>query len=330
MTFDPLFSAVLLIVLFLAILGGTVALAVLASSRGIRARWILRSALVLVLFAMLMRPTLPGGGSPETIGGDVDVYFVIDTTSSMAAEDWGDGEPRLTGVRDDVVDITEELAGARFSVVTFDAATVQRVPLTTDGGAVEQTVSAMTQEITRYSSGSSISAPVETLDELFAERTDERRTIVYYIGDGEQTVSEPPESFADLASYIDGGAVLGYGTSDGGKMREYSGFESTAEPDYIMDPETDEPALSRIDEEALGVIADQLGVTYIHRDAASPVSEATRGIHVTPEAEPDVNPEPRPELYWILAIPFGVLLAFEGTLLVRDLRRTRDRGGERS
>lgn len=37
--------------------------------------------------------------------------LVVDTTASIVAEDWGDGEPRLDGIRDDVRALVEEYPG---------------------------------------------------------------------------------------------------------------------------------------------------------------------------------------------------------------------------
>ncbi|WP_166996251.1 vWA domain-containing protein [Paramicrobacterium fandaimingii] len=326
MNVNPVMPGVLMLIVFTGLIVFTIVQAVRAPTAKIRLHWISRTGLVVLLGAMMLRPVAGDGRPPDAVGSDVDVYFVIDTTSSMAAEDWGDGEPRLDGVRADVTELTETLVGARYSVTTFDAATVERVPLTTDSGAIEQTVAAMTQEITGYSSGSSISAPLSHLREALAETDPDHTTILYYLGDGEQTVSEQPESFADIAEYVDGGAVLGYGTHGGGRMLENGGLDSEGEPEYITDPATGEPALSHIDEEALQAISTQLGVDYLHRDASSSVAEAASGITVVPEPEAGKDPAPEPELYWILAIPFGALLLYELASVIVDLRRLRPRG----
>lgn len=328
MTFAPLMPGVLMLIVFGGLLTFTVIQAVVARTSQIRRHWLARTALVVLLGAMMLRPVVNDGRALDAVGGDVDVYFVIDTTSSMAAEDWDGDNPRLDGVRADITELTEELAGARFSVTTFDAATVERVPLTTDAGAVEQTVAAMTQEITGYSSGSSISEPLSHLKTTLEEADPNHTTILYYLGDGEQTVGEQPESFAPLADMIDGGAVLGYGTEDGGRMLENRGLDATGESEYIQDPETGSDAISRIDQDALTAIAGQLGVDFVHRDASTSVAEAASGITVVPESEPGENREPEPELYWIFAIPFGVLVLYELASLIIEFRRTRS-GGQR-
>ncbi|GAB2521324.1 vWA domain-containing protein [Paramicrobacterium agarici] len=330
MTFHPVMPGLLMLVVFAALALFTVVQAVLAPSSRVRIRWISRTLLVVLLGAMMLRPVVNDGRPVDAVGSNVDVYFVIDTTSSMAAEDWADDRPRLEGVRADVAELTDRLVGARFSVTTFDAATVERVPLTTDGGAIEQTVDAMTQEITEYSSGSSISAPLAHLEETLAAAEPGHTTILYYLGDGEQTADEQPESFASIAEYVDGGAVLGYGTEDGGRMLENGGLDAEGDREYIIDPSTGEPAISSIDEGALQTIAGQLGVEYLHRDASTSVDDAASGISVVPQTDPNQDPAPEPELYWVLAIPFGLLLLVELAGLITDLRRLRTRREGRS
>ncbi len=121
---------------------------------------------------------------------------------SIAAEDWDGDRPRLEGVRSDVDAIASELAGARFSLIPFDSTAVLRTPLTDDAAAVVTAASVMNQEITYYSSGSSITEASDLLAERLQEAREadpERANVVYYLGDGEQTADEAPGSFAASA-----------------------------------------------------------------------------------------------------------------------------------
>ena len=45
---------------------------------------------------------MPTDGQGPKVSGGLGVYVVVDTTSSMAAEDWGDAQPRLDGGKADV------------------------------------------------------------------------------------------------------------------------------------------------------------------------------------------------------------------------------------
>lgn len=311
------------------------------AGKGLKRRWVLRVAMAALLLVIAIRPTIPGEGQGPTVSGGLEVYFVVDTTSSMAAEDYGDTyvneegvtrhETRLDGVKADIASIADQLKGAEFSLVTFDAVAVQRVPLTSDATALQSATAVLRQEISGYSKGSSIDAPLELVDSLLQDAIElnpDRDRVVFYFGDGEQTVGFDPESFEKLAGYIAGGAVLGYGTAAGGPMLEYNGYDDgTADfyiQDYSLSPVGD--AISRIDEERLATVASELGVEYIHREAGDSASSLVAGIDVGELLRDEGEPDQAIELYWIFAIPLGLLVLLEIFPIVstiRELRATR-------
>lgn len=299
------------------------------AERTFRLRWVGRLAMILLLLVIAIRPTIPGDGQGPKASGGLEVYFVVDTTSSMAAEDFGNGQPRLDGVKADIAAIAEDLSGAQFSLVTFDAAAVQRVPLTSDVSALLSATSVMQQEVSGYSRGSSIDAPVELLEQIVqaaVERNPDNKRIIFYLGDGEQTAPTPPGSFESLAPFFSGAGVLGYGTAEGGVMKKFSGYGDDYDEGYIQDYSTGADAISRIDEAALRTIADQLGVPYFPRSAGESVARITQGIDVGQITVAEGAPDSPIELYWIFAIPLGLLALLEGIGLsgaIVELRGTR-------
>lgn len=337
----PLWILALVAVVF----GGFVVwrLVVVRRDRAAVLRWAGRLLMVALLIAIAARPTIPQDGQGPTASGGLEVYVVVDTTSSMAAEDWADGLPRLDGVKADLETIVGSLEGAQFSLVTFDAVAVQRVPLTSDATAMGSAISVLQPEVTAYSRGSTIDEPVGSLLELLTAAqilNPDQRRVLFYVGDGEQTSGSAPGGFEALAPLIQGGAVLGYGTAEGGRMREnywedptqFGDTGATAPtpeaqaPTYIQDPTTGADAVSRIDEAALQAVADQLGVPYLPRSAGSSVAGALDGIEVGAVTVTDGQPDSSVELYWVLAIPFGLLVLvelFSIALVVPELRSSR-------
>jgi Ca-activated chloride channel family protein len=298
--------------------------------------WALRLGMILVVFAMLLRPGIPGGTS-QTLATDTDIVIVVDTTASIIAEDWNGDEPRLAGVRADVQSIVDTYPGARFSLISFDAAAQLRLPLTTDATALMSSLDVMLPEITDQSRGSSISIANRLLADTLsaaAKSSPERSRMVFYLGDGEQTASREPESWTAGAEYVDGGAVLGYGTAEGGPMKKTTGRATAGSgPSTGSGPSkgsgTEEyieyqgqRAMSVIDEGNLKKIAQELGVGYQHRsaDAAIALPEAptsTTDYAASGEVGNVI------ELYWVLALVLIVLIAVElarATLLVTRLR----------
>lgn len=295
--------------------------------------WLFRGALVLLVLGAALRPGIPGG-TAQAAASDVNVFFVVDTTSSIVAEDYGDSSPRLDGVRQDIRAIAAELAGARFSVITFDANAAVRMPLTTDATALETMVAVLEPEVTDYSKGSSVTAASTRLAERLRaarESHPERPRIVYYLGDGEQTSGKEPEPLRMDGGLVDGGAVLGYGTPEGGRMKVNSGLgagkEASSDQGYIQDRSAGsaKDAVSVIDEDRLREIAGQLGVPYVHRsagDALAPMMEKA-GPGTLKRAEGHEGLGGRTELYWIMAAGAFLLALRETVLVLRQWRQLR-------
>lgn len=328
MTLQPIWPWWLMLpvaVAALAFLGWT-AVRSLPGGAELRGR-LLPSGLVVLLLLAALRPGVPGG-SVRAAATDLNVFFVVDTTSSLAAEDYGNGSPRLDGVRKDITAIAAELAGARFSMITFDSQAVVRMPLTTDTSALATLTAVLEPQITQYSTGSSVTVARTVLsDRLRAARdaNPERARIVYYFGDGEQTSGKAPESMRVDASLVNGGAVLGYGTVQGGRMKEKTSYSSGEDTDYIQDRSgtSTGDAVSRIDEGTLGEIAAQLGVPYVHRAAGDTVAPMMQAAKPGALREVPESLEGRVELYWAPALAAFVLALWESLRVLRQLRQLR-------
>jgi Ca-activated chloride channel family protein len=295
-----------------------------------RLAWALRLVAVLLLLVVALRPVIPAQVEQRpTSSGGLEVYIAVDTTSSMAAEDWSGqdgngGDTRLDGVKVDIAAMADALPGAGFSLITFDRETVQRVPLTSDGTALVSAAEVLTQEITFYSRGSSIDEPVGLLTSVLADAEEEnpgQERVLFYLGDGEQTAPGEPGSFDGIAEYIDGGAVLGYGTDEGARMREFAGFSSqslvdpeTGEeepPTYILDTSTGEPAVSRFDEDNLETIAGQLGVEYLHRSGSTTIDPLLGRFDVGEVTVTEGSQTAAVEFYWIPAALLALIALLE-------------------
>ncbi|MCU1517633.1 MAG: hypothetical protein JWQ75_2354 [Pseudarthrobacter sp.] len=292
-----------------------------------RREWLFRSALVLLLLAAALRPGVPGG-SAQAATADVNVFFVADTSSSIVAEDYGNGSPRLDGVRQDIRAIAGELAGARFTLLTFDSSAVVRMPLSTDTTALDTAVAVLEPQVTAFSKGSSVTAAGKLLAERLSAARDshpERPRLVFYLGDGEQTSAAAPEAMKLDGGLVNGGAVLGYGTAAGGRMKENTGQRSGAGAGYIQDRTSgsSRDALSVIDEGRLQGIAGQLGVPYVHRsagDAVAPMMQAADPGELQ-RASNEEGLDGRTELYWIFASGAFLLGLREASLVLRQWRQ---------
>lgn len=323
MTFQPVITPVLLVLLFAPLVFIVVRALITAKSHRQRGLWGTRALLVALCFVMLLRPGITGTPT-QTVTTNTDIFLVVDTTASIVAEDWGDAEPRINGIREDIAELVTQYAGARFSLITFASAAEIRLPLTTDSSAVMSSLAVMRPETTSVSRGSDIGAAAATLERVLttaAESADDRSRMVFYFGDGEQTSSRTPKSFAASRELTDGGAVFGYGTAQGGPMKVTSGY-ATDSPDDSYIEYDGEVALSVIDDENLQTIADDLGLTLQLRVAGTaadfPPAPTSSMTLTNSETAGGVS-----DLSWILAIAVSALIAWEllrATMLTTQLR----------
>lgn len=250
------------IALILAVVAIAAISVAIVRQRGERRSWLRRLGIA-VMFAVIAARPVVGAHTTPAQTSSLDVVLLIDRTTSMAAEDYNGNDTRLTGVRYDVREIVTQFVGARFVVITFDNTARLELPATTDTTAVATVVDAMGYMDSYYGAGSSISVALPEAERILDAMIDsdpQRQRMVVYLGDGEQTVADPPESFASLADKIDAAAVLGYGTPAGGRMKSDPDYDS-----YVWERGTGNDAISRIDEGNLEQIADDLGGTYYHR-----------------------------------------------------------------
>ena len=239
------------------------------SRRGLTALLLLLAMLAGVV-AVGIRPMYLSPDS-EIKTTNLDVAFVVDTTISMWAEDHKGGT-RIDGVRKDIRSIMEALPGSSFSLITFDNGAQILTPFSQDIIAVEDMLDDLSMPSYSTSQGSSLNTSYEALHmmvESAARKGKDRKTVVFMFSDGETTNGSTLQSFKDLGRLIDNGAVLGYGTENGGAMY-YPGRG------YIRNNTNGEKARSRIDETTLRQIADDLSVSYINETADSGTSLAGR------------------------------------------------------
>ena len=163
MTFDPLVPVPVMALMVVVAVGAAVVWMRRGTpSRGGVLRWTAMGVLLLIAAA---DPAI-GGGRAAVKRSDANVLFVVDTTGSMAAEDYDGDEPRLVGVRHDVMALADEFPGAHYALVTFNSKTRVIVPWTTDRGALDSAARLLRQEWTQYAQGTRLDEPLPTMRQL--------------------------------------------------------------------------------------------------------------------------------------------------------------------
>lgn len=287
--------------------------------------WRVRAAMVLLAVLIVLRPGIGGGGDDQAApGSELDVLMVVDETVSMSALDHAGVRSRLEGVREDLTDIAEALPDSRFALVTFGRRADPELPFTSDSQAVTAAIAEITREPLLQGTGSTMSRPLTVVRDTLrraAEQHPDRRQIVVFASDGENTATdEPQRSWAPVKQYVEGGAVLGYGTPTGARM------PTGGEPPwtFVRDRATGADALSRLDEGNLERIAQEIGVEYARRGNSTSLTDWARGLT---RGGSGGDGEKGAEIYWILAALLAGLAVLELRYDVLALREAREAVG---
>ena len=267
-------------------------------------------------------------GEATALQSDTRVLFVIDKSVSMRALDYNGNEERLKGVINDCCYIVDELASCKFSIITFGDEVRRISPYTIDTDSIISEIKALRLENEDYSPGSSMNSAKNYLEKILKnEEKNSNKTVIFFISDGEITrKNEKLESFEGLAKYFTNGAVLGYGTSAGGKMVTTSQInypeEANGENYYVTYYENYEikQAISKIDENNLKKIASDLKVDYIQMSKTSNINYKIANIkkQISESKSKEEKIRSYKDIYYYFAIPLVILLIID--LIIKKRR----------
>ena len=273
-----------------------------------------------LIFTLNLRIMVPSG-EVEKKEMNLDVLFVIDNSMSMLAEDYDGNGRRLDAVKSDCEYILDKLEGARFSVIEFGNVAYRLTPFTSDKDIIMTSIKSMEGQTQYYANGTTLNTPFilmkDTLERA-EEQDPDRLRLVYFFSDGENTSkTQKLGSFKSAEPYIYSGAVLGYGTEKGGKMKVHSYEGDYGEPFYMQTRDSKGKlvdAISYYDEKNLKLIASDLELFYYHMTKPSMIHDviAENTDYITKVADTDYNKvQGYAETYYWFAIPLVVLLIYD-------------------
>ena len=269
-------------------------------------------AIIIILFIINLRIMIPSNND-ERVSNNLNVLFVIDNTISMNALDYNGSSKRLDGVKDDCKYIIDNLIGARFSVITFDNNSKIMIPFTYDSNITYDSIEIISPINELYAKGTSLNTPLDNMLKVLQNNDNSNRiNVVFFISDGEITDNSKLKSFKKLSKYIDNGAVLGYGTIDGGYMK--TNYQYSENNDYIKDYSSSsfQNAVSKIDENNLKKISSDLNIDYIHMDKHRNIyNKINRIKKLADSGLTKNNKSSYDDIYYIFIIPLLILLYYD-------------------
>lgn len=266
--------------------------------------------IIILLFIINLRIMIPNNNA-TTLSNNLDVLFVVDNTLSMTALDYKNNQPRLNGVKEDCKKIIDELSGARFSIITFNNISSISIPFTNDINITKEAIDVITPLDELYARGTNLDIPLEDMISSLkaAKEKHDNIRIVFYISDGEITDNQSIKSFKGLKKYIDNGAVLGYGSKNGGYMKVKDRF--TGEESYVIDRSNYnyDKAISKINEDNLKKIATDMGINYIYMNEHNSLDNKLNDIKKIAKTSIDKNRlNSYTDIYYIFVIPLLIIL----------------------
>lgn len=287
----------------------------LASGRSRTAlwRWIGVTAAALLLVVAATRVVITADDESATrSAGDVEpnVFLLIDRSPDMAVADL-EGRTRMEVAGNDIQALIGRYPQARFAVIGFASGPSLEWPLSADSWSLKPVMDTVTpyaygsDAVTQTNAGAANTVLRYQLISA-VQQYPRARNLVFYLGAGARESRLPAREFDPPKGSVDGGAVLGYGTTTGGHI-----------------PGADIEG-SSVDDSTLRAVADQLAVPYVARSGSAPLAAAL----------PDGGTENEPtssvaaarvhtETYWVPALVAAILILIELYFVLRDFRRRR-------
>ena len=288
-----------------------------------------RSMICALVAIMALTPSIVSSTNSRAIN-TTDVVVAVDVTGSMAVADaqYGSDEQlsRLDVAKQAVKDIAAMYPNSSFAALRFGASGTLDVPLTPDSKAIDNWADTLAPESTSISAGSTLDVPIDqlllTCKSIHDQHPDDA-IVLYLISDGEQTSSKTRRTFSSLRRYLSDAFTVAVGSEQGGNIPVTGDGVEEGDTQWVTDPETGEPGVSRMNADEMNAIADELSGTAIQLNATTTMSggdskETSSKWRVTQISKQRTRTV---AMVWPFAIAVALLLTFEAGAWIMQSRR---------
>ncbi len=292
-------------------------------------RHIINRLLIIALLIIISQRPMLKNQNEATYNLNLDVLFVVDNTVSMNAVDVN-GETRLNALKKDCNKIIDLMKGANFALITYSNLSIVKYPFTSDIAVIKDVINSMKIIDPVYANGSTLDMPHDNMKLLLesSNKKEKHHRIVFFMGDGELVGKEKVDNdfnkYNDIKELVNGGLIMGYGTSAGGKVviTESVALDKLVNSDgFLIDASSmGSLSISKINEDNLKKVANVLKLEYSHMPNDDILQSKIESI----KEEAIVNDEGEEELdkdiYYYFSGVLIVLLLFELFHYRRDER----------
>lgn len=288
-----------------------------------------RLAIIMLIFIAMLRPCISGGSAERDLS-NLNIFFVVDNTGSMAAKDMNDmNEYRYKVVTDDIKKIVELFPGSKYAIIALDYNVYQAMPLIEDANTALAYISSLSPRESTASTDSDLSqllALASARIEQYNKRYSDRDSLLFFFSDGENINNAAISTPKELKQNIVGGAVIGYGTANGARIGKISTDYETkslviSDSDYIIDRVTGTEHISKLNESNLKDVADKIGVEYYRRSSSDDKFNSINSFAVESAIYHHSNDttDVDNDLYWLFIIIAVALLLWDFYAILETL-----------
>ncbi|UJP63923.1 vWA domain-containing protein [Mongoliitalea daihaiensis] len=206
-----------------------------------------------ILFLIAMAGPSIGTSLKEIKEEGKDIFIAIDLSQSMNATDIGPS--RLQRTKFELKNLVKTFSGDRIGLIIFSSEAFIQCPLTFDQNVLQLHIDGLNTGLVP-NQGTDLSAPLAmALSKFEAEESQEIKSkSVIFISDGEDFA----DNFRDITSQMSNQGIkvftLGVGTSQGSTIPRGNSV--------IIDSKTNQPAITRLENNNLKLIASQTDGEY--------------------------------------------------------------------
>ena len=272
-------------------------------------RKITRAIILVLLFIVNLR-IMVYSDNVYTYTNNLDLIFCFDNTLSMGAKD-GTSVTRFDRAKNDVEYIVDKIPGSYYSLISYNDVSYLRIPLTKDTSSFKASLKTMRIPNLTYANGTDITIFKGNLEDVLTSSSSKvgRIRVVFIIGDGEITADGKKQNLSHLKEYISNGAVLGYGNPKGSYM-EVETYQGSGRYEYVKDS-SGNPAVTKLDEQNLKLIADELGINYIHMESTKQLDSIIEEVNKSLELNEKTKVYSYADTYYFVSIIILILLGAE-------------------
>ena len=209
--------------------------------------------LYFILFLIAFAGPSIGNSFKEVKEEGKDIFIAVDLSQSMISTDVGPN--RLRRVQFELKELLKSFPTDRIGLIIFSTEAFLQLPLTYDQSVANLYIDGLNIGLVP-NMGTDLNAPLRMALERFQndQSQEEKSKAVILISDGEHFGDDLEDISSEL--YENGIKVftLGIGTTQGGQIPRGNGV--------VIDPQTGQPAISKLDPESLQLVAIETGGKY--------------------------------------------------------------------